>query len=390
MEGKGYSGVKAMRMLVLGAGLQGTACAFDLLSHSDAHVTLADLNPGQLPASLQPFQRDRLATLHLDVRDEAAVGPVMARHDGVLCALPYYFNLPMTRLAVEAGRHFADLGGNTEIVRQQEGLDEAACAKSIAVTPDVGLAPGMVNILAVEGIRRMEHPRSVKLYVGGLPQHPEPPLNYQVVYSLEGALDYYTTPSWVLRNGKPVTVEALTELEPVAFPAPLGRLEAFHTAGGLSTMPWHYAGLVETMEYKTLRYPGHAHLMRAIRDLGLLSLDPVEVKGAQVRPRDVFIAAVDSKLRKPDAPDLVVLRVVVEGESGGASATVTFELIDHADPVHHVSSMMRTTGYSLSIVGQMQVDGRLGARGVHPAYETAPYAAYVAELRKRGIEIVEG
>lgn len=377
-----------MKVLVLGAGLQGTACTFDLMCTTGARVTLADYNPGELSQPLERWLGDRLTVLKLDVRQEADVRRVMAEHEGVLCALPYYFNEPMTRLAVETGTHYADLGGNTEIVRKQEALDGEAKRASVAVTPDVGLAPGMVNILAAEGIRRLDRVGSVKLFVGGLPRHPEPPLNYQVVYSLEGALDYYTTPSWVLRGGKPVQVDALSEVEPVTFPQPLGELEAFHTGGGISTMPWQYAGKVDRMEYKTLRYPGHAYLMRAIRDLGLLSLDPISVKGVKVSPRDVFIATVDRKLRKPEEEDLVALRVVVEGEKNGAPERHVFELLDHYDAERRISAMMRTTGFSLSITGQLQLRGAIPP-GVKPAYQTTPYGEYLAELKKRGVDVTE-
>src|SRR5258706_7471354 len=117
------------------------------------------------------------------------------------------------------GLHCADLAGNTEIVKRQKPLDAAAQKNRVSIIPDCGLAPGMVNIIAAEGIRRVGDAESVKIFVGGLPQKPEPPLNYQIVYSLEGALDYYTTPSWVLRDGKPARVDALSELESVAFPA---------------------------------------------------------------------------------------------------------------------------------------------------------------------------
>src|SRR4029079_16041753 len=108
-------------------------------------------------------------------------------------------------------------------------------------------------------------------------------------------------------------VRALSERESVRFPEPVGELEAFHTAGGLSTMPFRYEGKIPTMEYKTLRYPGHAHIMEAIRDLGLLSLDPVEVKGAKVIPRDAVVATIGPKLRKPEGRDLVALRVIGPG-----------------------------------------------------------------------------
>lgn len=379
-----------MKMLVLGAGLQGCACAYDLLqSPAVGGVTLADLRPDHLPAFLAGDWGGRLTTVRLDVTDAVAVRETLRGHTAVMSAIPYYYNGPMARAAVEAGCHFADLGGNTEIVFEQKKLDDQASAKGISIIPDCGLAPGMVNILAAEGIRRLDRAQQVKIYVGGLPQHPEPPLNYQIVYSLEGALDYYTTPSWVLRGGKPVQVDALSELESVDFPEPVGTLEAFHTGGGISTLPFAYEGRVDVMEYKTLRYPGHAALMRPIRELGLLGARPIEVKGKPVVPRDVFIAAVHPKLYKPEGQDLVALRVTVTGEKGGKPAKLTFRLIDRYDAKHGISAMMRTTGYSLSITGQMQADGRIGLKGVHTPDEAVPFRPYVEELGKRGVRIEE-
>ncbi len=381
-----------MKMLVLGAGLQGCACAYDLLQNpSVSRVTLADLRPDNLP----PFLGSggdwggRLHTVRLDVTDPVAVQETLRGQTSVMSAIPYYYNGSMARAAVDAGCHFSDLGGNTEIVLEQKKLDPEAVARGVSVVPDCGLAPGMVNILAAEGIRRLDRTAQVKVYVGGLPQEPEPPLNYQIVYSLEGALDYYTTPSWVLRGGKPIQVDALSELEPIEFPEPVGTLEAFHTGGGISTLPFAYEGKIDVMEYKTLRYPGHVAIMRPIRDLGLLDSEPVEVKGKTVVPRDVFIAAVHPKLHKPTGRDLVALQVLVNGEKGGRPARVSFRLIDRYDAEHGISAMMRTTGYSLSITGQMQADGRVGQKGVHTPDEAIPFRAYVDELARRGVRIEE-
>ena len=378
-----------MRMLVLGAGLQGSACAYDLLQDKEVtEVRLADLHVGHIPEFLAPYSGPRLIPTPLDVRDHDAVLGAMRQCDAVMSAIPYYFNLDLAKLAVEAGVHFCDLGGNTEIVFKQKELDAEAKRKNVTIVPDCGLAPGMVNILAEYGIRQLDTVDSVKIYVGGLPQHPEPPLNYMLVYSLEGALDYYTTLSWVLRNGKRTHVKALSEREPVAFDS-VGTLEAFHTAGGLSTMAFRYEDKVPTMEYKTLRYPGHAALMEDIRSMGLLDLTPVDVKGVKVVPRDAFIASVMPKLFKPKGRDLVALRVVVSGKKGGAAATKTFELVDRYDEAHDISAMMRTTGYSLSITGLMQARGQVTPPGVHTPDECIPAATYIAELRKRGVDIKE-
>ena len=379
-----------MRMLVLGAGLQGSACAFDLLRNRDVtEVRLADLHIDHLPDFLAPFSGHRLIPTPLDVRDREAVLALMRQSDAVMCALPYYFNLEMTECAIEADAHFCDLGGNTEIVFQQRELSERARARNVSVIPDCGLAPGMVNILAEHGIRQLDEVEAVRIYVGGLPQHPEPPLNYQIVYSLEGVLDYYTTLSWVLRQGKLTQVAALSERERVEFEAPVGELEAFHTAGGLSTMGFRYEGRIPTMEYKTLRYPGHAEIMQAIRELGMLELDPVDVDGIKVIPREVFIATAGPRLRKPDSPDLVALRVTVEGTRAGRDARLGWELLDYYDPEHGISAMMRTTGYSLAITGQMQARGETRGAGVLTPDEAVDAERYIGELGQRGIAIRE-
>ena len=210
------------------------------------------------------------------------------------------------------------------------------------------------------------------MFVGGLPQQPQPPLNYQIVYSLEGVLDYYTTLSWVApRRQAHSRCGRCPSASPCDFGGRLDELEAFHTAGGLSTMPFRYEGKIPSMEYKTLRYPGHAHIMEAIRDLGLLSLDPIDVKGTKVVPRDVVVATIGPKLKKPEGRDLVALRVIVAGTKNGAPRTLCWELIDRYDEQHGISAMMRTTGYSLSITGQMQAKGEIAPPGVH-----TPTSAY--------------
>ena len=378
-----------MRMLVLGAGLQGSACAYDLLRNPEVtEVRLADINISNLPAFLAPLSGKRLTPTPLDVRDREATLALMRESDAVMSAIPYYFNGDLAKLAVQAGTNFCDLGGNTEIVLEQRKLDAKAKEKGLSVIPDCGLAPGMVNILAEYGIEQMDEVESVKIYVGGLPQHPEPPLNYQIVYSLEGVIDYYTTLSWVLRDGKRTQVKALSELETVEFPEPVGKLEAFHTAGGLSTMADRYEGKIPTMEYKTLRYPGHAHIMEAIRELGLLSLEPVEVKGEKVAPRDVFVATAGPRLTKPEGKDLVALRVIVAGKKGGKPKKVGWELIDYYDAEHGISAMERTTGYSLSITGQMQARGEV-KKGVNTPDECMPAKEYIDALAERSIKFRE-
>lgn len=377
-----------MRMLVLGAGQQGSACAYDLLTRSDAEVVLADRRIEPLLPFLGGFVGDRLTLVPFDAADRGAVDRLMEGVTATMCALPYYLNLSMLEAAIAAGSHFCDLGGNTDIVLRQKELAGQARERGVSAVADCGLAPGMVNVLAEDGIRRLDSPRSVMIKVGGLPQHPEPPLEYQVVYSLEGVIDYYTSRSWVLRDGRLIQVEALSEVEELEIPG-AGRLEAFHTAGGLSTMAQRYAGRLQSMEYKTLRYPGHAEIMQAIRELGLFGLEPVEVGGATVVPREVFLAVAGPRLRRnPEkSPDLVALRVEVDGARDGRETTLRWDLLDRYDPATGITAMMRTTGFSLAITGLMQAGGLLEP-GVWTPDEAVPAEPYIAALRERGVEIM--
>ncbi|MGD8494954.1 MAG: saccharopine dehydrogenase C-terminal domain-containing protein [Gemmatimonadales bacterium] len=373
-----------MNMLVLGGGLQGSACAYDLLQQDDVkRVTLADVR-ADAGAAFLPAD-DRLHRVALDFTDERATRELMEQHDVVMSAAPYYFNETLARLAIEAGCDYTDLGGNTEILFAQLEMSDAAQRAGCTLIPDVGLAPGLVNVLAVEGIRRLDDAERVAMYVGGLPQHPKPPLNYQVVYSLKGVLDYYTTPSFVIRDGKPFEVEALSEVEEVDFPG-LGALEAFHTAGGASLLPWRYEGKVDRLEYKTLRYPGHAEIMRNIRELGLLSMDPVEVGDQEVAPRDLVIAVLKPLLSSSD-PDLVALRVTATGTKNGRRVTHQWDLLDREDEEHGITAMERTTGFTLAVVGLLMGRDVIDATGVMPPDEGIPAETYLSEMAKRGIDI---
>ena len=375
-----------MKFLVLGAGAQGAACAFELLQRPEGdRVVLADLDVNEPKTFLKPFLGGVLDLLTLDATDDVAVRGAMEKVDGVASALPYYFNLDMTRLAIESKSNFCDLGGNTEIVDRQREMTVEAQEQHVSVVPDCGLAPGMVNILAQGGIDALDKTESVKIYVGGLPQFPEPPLNYQLVYSLEGVLDYYTTPVLVLEDGKVIHKEPLTGLEAIEFDG-LGELEAFLTAGGISRMPYRYRGLIPSMSYKTLRYPGHCELMKSMKNLGLMDTDPVEIRGKSVVPRDLLIKILDTKLRKPLGEDLVVMRVVISGILEGMPRTVTYEMVDYYDQDQGITAMMRTTGYSLAATAYMQSAGLI-PRGAHTPSECVPTEMYIQQLADRGIQI---
>lgn len=377
-----------MRFLVLGGGAQGSAAAYDLLRQDDiSHVTIADRKVGPLHRALAPHLGERLAVAKVDATDRGQVAAVMEGVTGVLCGLPYYLNTLASEMAVEAGAHFADLGGNTAIVQEQRKLDDASRGKGITVTPDTGLAPGMVNVLAQGGIDELDQVDSVRMWVGGLPQDPQPPLNYQIVYSLEGVLDYYVTPALILRDGELATVEALSGMEMLNFPEPIEQLEAFYTGGGNSTLPYRYQGRIPSIEYKTLRYPGHAKIMRAIRGLGLLDDEEVDFQGCTVNPRKFFIDRVAPRLTNPEGNDLVVARVEVSGVKDDVPSRIRFDVLDYYDPETGLTAMTRTTGFALSITGLIQARGQALRSGVGTPDEVIPPGLFIEEMGARGIEI---
>ena len=141
------------------------------------------------------------------------------------------------------------------------------------------------------------------------------------------------------------------------------------------------------MEYKTLRYPGHADVMRAFRELGFFSKEPHRVDGKDVVPRRFFIDIVGPQLHNPEGKDLVALRVEVKGRKAGQERTVHFEMLDRYDAENHITAMMRTTGYSLAVTAVMQVDGRIREKGVRTPDEAVPPDEYIREMGRRGVEI---
>ena len=379
-----------MRFLVLGAGLQGFAAALDLARAREVEeVVVADSDAGRAVRAAERLQGlgARVRAETMDVTRESRLVERLRGYDVVISAVPYFLNLELTRAAIQAGVSFCDLGGNTDVVRAQEALNDEAADADITIVPDCGLAPGMANVLAAAGIARLDKADAVHIRVGGLPLHPKPPLEYMMVFSMHGLLNEYLGRAVALRQGKRTEIETLTEVEELTFPKPVGACEAFVTLGGTSTMPWTYEGKLATLDYKTVRYPGHAAKMRLFRELGLLETDPVSVDGATVAPRSVFAAVAEPRLTHPNEPDLVVMRVVVEGTRGGKRKEIVFEMLDRMDTKRGVTAMMRTTAYPTAAAALMIARGEVPFRGVAAMERAIPAEAFLREIGKHELKI---
>lgn len=378
---------------VLGSGRQGTAAAYDMARWGDARcVILADLDlevarraaewvNALLDASIaEPIQ--------VDVTDLEAVERLLTGVDAFLSAVPYVYNLEITRAAIQARAHMCDLGGNTEIVRQQHGFDAEARGAGISVIPDCGVVPGMGASLVVYATELLDEATDIYMWDGGIPQKPRPPFNYLLTFHIAGLTNEYAEPAIFIRDGEVVEVEPITELERVEFPEPIGTLEAFVTSGGTSTMPWTWHGRLRTLQNKTLRYPGHFAQMRAFCDLGLWELTPIEVGGVEVVPRQVFQALFEPQVTFPGDKDIVIVRVKAVGKKDDRDAEVVVELVDRFDEETGFTAMERTTGWSAAIVAQMMARGQT-PRGAGGVETFVPGRPFVEELRRRGLNVTE-
>lgn len=379
-----------MRVAVLGAGLMGKEAARDLVqSASVEKVLLADLDVGQAQLFVEKLQTDKVEVFHLDANNDEELKSIMKQADVVINALFYTFNEKVARMAIECGVHSVDLGGHiggaTDTVLS---LQEEANANGITLIPDLGVAPGMINILAGYGASKLDQVKSIKLYVGGIPVNPEPPLNYNIVFSLEGVFDHYTDPSYVVRRGKLQEIPSLSEIEPIHFDE-FGVLEAFHTSGGISTLDKSFP-TIETLEYKTIRYKGHAEKFQLLVDLGLTNKETtVNVDGQIVKVRDVLKEVLTPQLLLGDKQDAVLLRVIVSGEKNEELMSFEYELVTKKDMDLNETAMARATANTISVVAQMIGEGVITKRGVYPPEQIVPGEHYISEMAKRGVYIKE-
>lgn len=391
-----------MKLLVIGSGMMGSAAAYDMARSPQVEsVTLADNDlrrAREVAARVNRITgKKKVRATALDAANEKAASKLMRGHDGALSAVPYFLNLGLAKAAIEAHCHFADLGGNNTVVRQELALSKKAEKRGVAIAPDCGLSPGMASILGGELVRRLGgRADALKLYVGGLPERPMPPFHYQLVFSVEGLINEYVEPARILRKGKLTTIEALTEPEEFHMNG-FSPLVAFHTSGGTSTLPETFEGKVGECFEKTLRYPGHYDLLCELKELGLFSGEKMRINGTEIAPRAVMSKVFEGKFASKGA-DVCIMRLEahesvrapgVRGLLGGRlqGRIASFTLVDHYDPKTDMSAMMRTTAFPASIVVQMLASGAISKRGGVLQERDVPADMFLEEMGQRGIKI---
>jgi lysine 6-dehydrogenase len=372
-----------MKYAVLGAGLMGRAAAYDLLRHDDTElVTIADSDRKALDNAKAFLKDKRLKAQTFDAANPAQVEKIFTKVDSAIGAVHYEFNLGFTRAAIKTKTHFCDMGGNSAIVDKQLALNLKAKKAGITVIPDCGLAPGMVSLFTRWGIERFPWVDSVKIRVGGLPQKPPGALKYERLFSVEGLINEYIEPVRIIRDGKIQTIEPLSEIESIEFPPPYGALEAFTTSGGTSTLVDTYKNRLKNLDYKTIRYPGHCAIIRAMYELGYFNEKPIITKSGKVIPRHLARVLFENNI-PICRDDVTLMRVIFEGSGNKHEITI----IDKATSNPHLTAMMRTTAFPAAIISWMQAHGYIATTGVLPQELCVPVEPFIAELQKRGISI---
>ena len=379
------------RYLVLGSGMQGSACACYFAKYGDAkQICMADISEDTAQKAadrINQLTRSHLASAEvINVKDHQKLVELMKNYDAVLSAIDYSMNVDITKAAIEAGVHLCDLGGNTNLVREQLKLHPQALEKNISIVPDCGLAPGLGNTLAAYGIELLDECEEVQVRCGDLPQNPKPPLQYKLVFNIRGLTNEYFGKAWILRNSEIQEISTFTECEELEFKSPIGKCEAFVTTGGTSTCPWSFQGKVKNYAYKTVRYPGHYEKIKCMMDLGLLDTTPVKVNGCEVAPRDVFHAVVPSHIDFPEDKDLVVLRATCKGTKSGKAKTLCFEMILFQDEKTGFSAMEMGTGFPAALVLIHAARGQ-AQKGVVSLEKALDNAKYMEELIRNGLPI---
>lgn len=367
----------------------GHGAAFDLVHNSpDVElVTVADFELQKAVEVATKVGTSRIEAKQIDAGNYDDVVTLMSGHDSAISCVNYWHNESLSRAAIQTGTNFCDLGGNNYVVDSQLAFDAEAKSAGINIIPDCGLAPGMVSILAMHGAAKFDSIQEIHIRVGGLPQDPKPPLNYQLVFSVEGLINEYIEVARVIRDGKIIEVESMTELEELSFDGfPL--LEAFQTSGGTSTLPDTFLGKIKQLDYKTIRYAGHCEKFKTMIDLGLCSSDEIVVDYAKVTPRKVFGELLQKHL-PADGPDYVLVRLDFVGDKNGETKRLRYDIVDRQDEATGLSAMMRTTAFPASIIAQMMARGEVLERGATPQEKAIDPNRFVEELERRNIKIAQ-
>jgi saccharopine dehydrogenase-like NADP-dependent oxidoreductase len=342
----------------VGCGKVGSEIVRDLAGSTEVDSVVAmDASTQNLKLLRKRVPR-KLQTVKLSISQKNRFHSLLRGVDLVCGALPGRLGFDLMTETVKAGTDTVDISYTPrDAFLLQRKAKEADCR----VVPQCGVAPGFTNMCVGDASGKLDQMKSVEVYVGGLPEKPEPPLNYRIVFSLEDVVNEYSRPVHVIEEGKRKNVEALSGRGHVSFPG-VGKLEYFLT-DGLGSLPRSYPRTREMHEF-TLRYPGHADMMQTLRALGFFERKPVNVSGVEAEPRQLTIELLREAMSKGSPEDFLALRVDVKGLSRGKTIHIRYQVLDHYNRKSGVSAMARTTAYPCTSVALLMGRGEINQTGI--------------------------
>lgn len=365
-------------IIVLGAGMVGSAIVFDL--YKEHHVTVADISKTALERMHQKYA---VRTLEMNIGDISTLKKEIGPFDLVISAVPGFMGFKTLKAIIESGKNVVDISFFPENALE---LDELAKQKKVTAIVDCGVAPGMDNIILGYYNSIMQITDFVCM-VGGLPKERKWPFQYKAPFSPVDVIEEYTRPARFVQNNQVVTKPALSDIELLAFKK-VGSLEAFNSDGlrSLLLTMKHIPNMVE----KTLRYPGHAQLIMALRDSGFFDSKPIVIKNVEISPLE-FSSGILFKEWKlnPEDEEFTVMRIVMKGVEDGKEKVITYDLYDETDNVNHISSMARTTGYTCTAVARLILKKIFQQKGVvtpeHIGAQQECFRFVLEELKARNV-----
>ena len=372
------------RITVLGGGLVGFPIALDLSHDHNLQVTLHDIRKDRL--EWIKAKHDQINVVQTDLSDVGAVRAAIQSADLVVSAVPGYLGFQTLKLILREGKNVIDIAFFPENLFD---LDELAKEAGVIAISDIGVAPGMSNVLTGYAYKKLDNTEKVRIYVGGLPKIRQWPFEYRAVFSPIDVIEEYTRPARFIRGGQLVEMPALSEPELLDFEG-VGTLEAFNSDGLRSLI--HTIDCPDMIE-KTLRYPGHIDKIKLLKSCGFFSDEPVNVKGQSIRPIDLTTRLLFPMWDLKDEEDITVMKVTVEGIKDGKRGKYSWDLADSFDHKTGIHSMARTTGYTATAAARMVLAGLYRQKGISPpefiGFDEECTRFILEDLRKRGITYKE-
>ncbi|OFX28265.1 MAG: saccharopine dehydrogenase [Bacteroidetes bacterium GWA2_32_17] len=342
------------KIIVLGAGMVGRAIALDLAKKHN--VTSADKSKD----ALLNLSNSQINIIETDLSDSKKLSEIIKDFDLVVSAVPGFLGYKTLNTIITSGKNFVDISFMPEDILQ---LDTLAKKHNVTGIADMGVAPGMPNLIAGYYHSKMKI-TDFEYMVGGLPETRTFPFEYKAPFSPVDVIEEYTRPARYVENGFMVSKPAMSDPELLDFDG-IGTLEAFNT-DGLRSLIFTLNG-VPNMKEKTLRYPGHIHLIKAFMEAGFFNNEKINVKGQEIVPFDFTTTLLFKKWKlKPDEHEFTVMRVKVKGEKNGQVTEIVYDLFDKYDDTERISSMARTTGFTATAGAELILQGLFSEKGVFP------------------------